>query len=202
MKLKATWLHALLELQRRPARSTSELAQRLHVSQQTCSRWLVELKTEGLVRKDADYAPTDAGRAYFPGTGTSSTQIDGTVFRGLGEGKYYLSKNGYQRQFPPLLGFQPYPGTLNIRLTKSESLAASAQLRRKPGRHLDGFTETTRTYGGARCYPCRINGKAAGAIIVPERTHYPHDVVEILSPVFLRKTLGLKDGGGVKLQLD
>lgn len=202
MALKSTWLHALLELQRQPARSTSELSVRLGVSQQTCSRWLTQLKKEGLVAKDKDYAPTDAGRAYFPANATPSTQIDGTVFRGLGEGKYYLSKAGYQRQFPSLLGFQPYPGTLNIRLTKSESLAASEQLRKKSGRHLDGFSETSRTYGGARCYPCRINGKAAGAIIVPERTHYPHDVVEILSPAFLRKTLGLKDGDGVKLQLD
>jgi len=200
--MKPTWVHALMELARQPARSTDELARRLRVSQQTCSRWMAQLRKDGLVRKNKDYETTEAGNSVLSEPARTSARLDGTVFSGVGEGKYYLSKKGYQKQFLALLGFQPYPGTLNLRLSKPECLAASAALRRKPGRHLDGFTDAARTYGAARCYPCRIDRKAAGAIIVPERTHYPHDVVEILSPAFLRKDLGLKDGDAVELQLD
>lgn len=195
-------MHALLDLLRQPARSSADLAQRLHVSQQTGSRWLSQLRKDGLVAKNKEYAPTAAGRVYFSGLSSGSNRIVGTLFRGVGEGKYYLSKKGYQRQFQPLLGFTPFPGTMNLRLSENASLASSAQLRQKPGRPLVGFTETNRTYGGARCYPCRIGQKAAGAIIVPDRTHYPQDVVEVLAPVFLRKHLRLKDGDVVELQLD
>ncbi len=200
--MKPTWLHALLELHARSARSSGDLAGRLHVSQQTAARWLTRLRKEGLVSKAGDYDVSPQGKAYLHNQYRAQTvAIEGHVFSGVGEGKYYLSKTGYQRQFPALLGFKPYPGTLNLRLTQTRSLDASRQLRQAPGRHLDGFKEKDRTFGGARCYPCQIDGKAAGAIIVPERTHYPEDVVELLAPVFLRKALAVQDGDAVRLDL-
>lgn len=200
--MKPTWLHALFELKRRPASSTTELAKRMAVSQQTASRWLSQLRKKGLVAKNGQYAPTLAGLSYFTGLSNHVNQIIGSVFQGVGEGKYYLSKKGYNRQFEALLGFVPYPGTLNLRLDDGGSLNACAQMRGKTGRKVAGFAEARRTYGGARCFPCLVNAKIAGAIIVPDRTHYPSDVVEVLSPVFLRGHLLLKDGDNVVLQID
>src|SRR6266849_2945505 len=40
----------------------------------------------------------------------------GRVFSGMREGGYYVSLNGYRRQFTKLRGFTPFPGTLNLRL--------------------------------------------------------------------------------------
>jgi riboflavin kinase len=41
-----------------------------------------------------------------------------------------------------------------------------------------------------------ING-VPGAVVIPDRTHYPKDLLEIVSPVKLRDELKLKDGDGV-----
>ncbi len=200
--MKSTWLHALLELRGHSAHSSDELAGRLRVSQQTAARWLIQMRKDGLVSKTKDYDVSPSGKTYLSSLFLAdSGSIEGRVFSGVGEGKYYLSKDGYQRQFASLLGFKPYPGTLNLRVSAPRSLDANRQLRQRSGRRLDGFKEKDRTFGGARCYPCQIDGKNAGAIIVPERTHYPEDVVELLAPVFLRKVLHVRDGDVVRLDL-
>ena len=41
-----------------------------------------------------------------------------------------------------------------------------------------------------------------GAVVTPERSHYPHDLLEIISPVHLRKTLELNDGDEVKITIE
>ncbi len=172
------------------------------ISQQAASRWLRELQGERLVEKPAGtYVATAAGQAYISSISTTPTAaIEGKVFSGLGEGKYYLSQKGYADQIRQKLGFRPYQGTLNIRLSDVASIASNRLLRAKPGIVLEGFKKAERAFGRVRCYPCRINGRVGGAAIVPERAHYADDVVEILAPVFLRKALSLKDGSAVKLK--
>ncbi|MBI5225809.1 CTP-dependent riboflavin kinase [Candidatus Micrarchaeota archaeon] len=203
--MKPTWLHALMRLDCGPIASSDKLAQEVGTSQQTASRWLFLLRKEGMIQKDRDYRITQNGATYLSQLKKNHpAALSGRVFSGVGEGKYYLSKPGYQDQFSGLLGFEPYPGTLNLRIKEPQSMQASRRLRQNPGLRLDGFKEKERTFGPARCYPCRIraNKKTAnGAIIVPERTHYPEDVVELLSPVFLRKALGVKDKDALRLEL-
>lgn len=201
--MKPTPLHALLALSGRAMASSVQLSAHLRVSQQTASRWLTELQSEGLVQKAAGaFRLTDAGTRYLQQLAPQTPrQIQGAVFTGLGEGRYYLSQKGYQDQFPALLGFAPYPGTLNLRLVDAENRQANLALRAQPGLYLDGFSVKERSFGGARCYLCQVNGKHAGAVIVPERTHYPEDVVEVLSPFFLRKKLGLSDGDPITIVL-
>jgi riboflavin kinase len=38
-----------------------------------------------------------------------------------------------------------------------------------------------------------------GAVIIPDRTHYPVDLLEIIAPVNLREMLGINDGDNVKI---
>ena len=42
--------------------------------------------------------------------------LNGTVQSGLGEGAYYMSLRPYTDQFLEILGFSPFPGTLNVQL--------------------------------------------------------------------------------------
>jgi riboflavin kinase len=46
-----------------------------------------------------------------------SVTLEGTVFTGLGEGAYYVTKEHYRQQIVEKLGFEPYPGTLNLKLS-------------------------------------------------------------------------------------
>ncbi|MDD4162060.1 MAG: DUF120 domain-containing protein [Methanothrix sp.] len=40
----------------------------------------------------------------------------GKIASGLGQGQYFLTREGYSRQFLERLGFVPFPGTLNVLL--------------------------------------------------------------------------------------
>ncbi len=120
-------------------------------------------------------------------------KLSGTVFTGLGEGRYYLSLEGYVRQFEEKLGFRPYPGTLNVRLFP-EYIPHRRYLELLPGIQISGFSNGVRTYGGVKCFRAEVNGYPNGAVLIIERTHYGPDVIELVAPVSLRETLSLRDG--------
>jgi riboflavin kinase len=65
---------------------------------------------------------------------------------------------------------------------------------------IEGFNDGECTFGGGNCYSVSIGGIKA-AVITPERTHYPLDLIEIIAPVKLRDTLRLKDGDRVVIQV-
>jgi riboflavin kinase len=110
-----------------------------------------------------------------------------------------MSLEPYRAQFRTLLGFEPFPGTLNLRLS-----SASRDLKKKVDgldwTRIRGFVQENRTFGEARVLPCRIR-EIPCAIIVPGRTHYPDDVIEVISPRELRKDLNLSDGDLVTLEV-
>lgn len=121
----------------------------------------------------------------------------GNVITGLGEGQYYISRDGYMSQFRDKLGFKPYPGTLNVRLD-----GASAEMRERMTLIkpivVHGFSDGERSFGGGKCYLIEIEG-IRGAVVIPDRTHYPADLLEIIAPVKLREMLRINDGDKVKI---
>jgi CTP-dependent riboflavin kinase len=52
-----------------------------------------------------------------------------------------------------------------------------------------------------KCYPVMIDNKIKGALITALRSHYDVSVLEIISPICLRKHLKLKDGNKVKIDV-
>ena len=193
--------------------SSKELAEKIGQSIQTASRKLKELEDEGLIErtltKDGQFVViTDKGRELlyreyldykriFEGEG--EFVIKGKVFSGLGEGRYYVSLEGYKRQFEEKLGFTPYPGTLNLKIPK-EQMFFRAKLDEMDGIKIEGFKTKERTFGAVKAFGCRVDG-IEGAIVIPQRTHYPKDVIEIIAPVKLRDVLGLKDGDWVEVEV-
>ncbi|MDD1719324.1 MAG: DUF120 domain-containing protein [Methanoregulaceae archaeon] len=131
--------------------------------------------------------------------GSPRYRLTGHVVTGLGEGRYYMGLPPYRQQFLEHLGFEPYPGTLNLRLD-----AQSIRVRRELDRHewvpIAGFVADGRTFGSAKCLPCRIADIPCG-IVVPGRTHYPEDVIEVVSPIELRPRLGLADMDQVTVEI-
>jgi len=197
--------------------STEYLADKLGVSQQSASRYLIELEREGWIKKTTTpegslikideegakelqklYASLRfvVEAAYPP-----SVTLEGTVFTGLGEGAYYTQKEHYRRQFVEKLGFEPYPGTLNLKLTTDYDLKTRSELEAFPAVEVEGFKSEDRTFGTVKCYPAIIGNKIKGALIMALRGHYDSSVLEIIAPVNLRKHLNLKDGNKVKVEL-
>jgi riboflavin kinase len=217
------YLFTLLKLaemgaHRRTAKiSTDYLAQKLDISQQTASRYLIELDRMGWIKRTAtpdgcliritDVGTRELGKLHqtlrfvMEATYPPSITLEGTVFTGLGEGAYYISKEKYRKQFMEKLGFDPYPGTLNLKLTSEYDLKARNELEAYPAVEIAGFTNEDRTFGSVKCYPVIIQNKVKGALITALRSHYDVSVLEIIAPLPLRKTLNLKDGHKVKIEV-
>ncbi len=194
--------------------TTTELARLLGASQQTASRHLIDLERLGLVHrvrlgrreslkitstgvKHLDKMFFTLKRAFE--MKKAETIFEGTVFSGMGEGAYYVNQEAYKQQFLSKLRFQPYPGTLNLRVRK-EDQGEVRLLEASPFILIEGFTDGGRSFGPAKCILSKIADKADGALILPVRTHYSGDVVELISPKFLREELHLKDGDTIKVR--
>jgi len=127
-------------------------------------------------------------------------EMYGYLITGLGEGQYYIGLDGYRSQFEDKLNFTPFPGTLNVQLTDFSTAMRERvdMIRAIP---VSGFTDGQRTFGGGKCYSAQVEG-IRSAVIIPDRSHYPDDLLEIIAPVNMRKTLGLKDGDKIKIVVD
>jgi len=197
--------------------STEFLAEKLSISQQTASRYLIELDNCGWIERTLTpegtlVRITDSGanelrklhsslRLIIEAPYPPSITIEGVIFAGLGEGAYYTSNEQYRQQFIEKLGFDPYPGTLNLRLTTEYDIKARSELEAYPAVEIPGFETKNRTFGPVRCYPVVIENSIKGAIITALRGHYDVSVIEIIAPVAIRKHLKLKDGHKVKVEV-
>ena len=187
--------------------STEYLAEKLDASQQTASRHLIHLERmgwikrtitpEGCLLKITSQGVAELKKLYselrliFESEYPPSITLEGVLFTGLGEGAYYVTKEGYRKQFMEKLGFDPYPGTFNVKVTTDYDIKALSELETYPAVELEGFEDESRTFGPVKCYPALINNKAKGAVIYAMRSHYGSSVLEIVSPTFLRSNLKL-----------
>ena len=197
--------------------STEYLAGKLGTSQQTASRYLIELGNMGWIKRTITpdgclIHVTDLGikelkklysnlRFLMEAAYPPSITLEGTVFTGLGEGAYYISLEQYRKQFIEKLGFDPYPGTLNLKLTTDYDIKTRSELEAYPAVEIEGFKDENRTFGNVKCYPAIIENKVKGAIVSALRSHYDASIVEVIAPVPLRKHLKLKDGHKVKVEV-
>jgi riboflavin kinase len=180
---------ATLGAHRKPLElSSMEFATHIDSSQQTAARKLKALEENKLISRqilpegqlisitktgvDFLYRELNDYQEIFSGNGNIKI-LSGKVITGLGEGQYYISLEGYRTQFKEKLGFDPYPGTLNIKLD-----AQSIEIRKKimQSIRITGFTDQNRTFGKGSCFMVRISD-IQGAVITPERTHYPEDII-------------------------
>lgn len=219
--IKPVHIPTLLELLAQGAKdkpvyiTTTELARKLGKSQQLASKHLDEMEREGLIERIRSN-----GKIYVrltkKGVGASASlystlgrvfaeqeksSVRGIVFSGLGEGAYYVSLKGYRKQFESKLGFDPYPGTLNLKLESAVDRKIRGDLSTRGGIKIEGFSDGKRTYGGAKCLRADINREEKGAVLIIERTSHDDSVIEIISPTNLRRKLNLKDGSSVEITI-
>ncbi len=190
--------------------ASGEFSSLIDVSQQTASRRLIELKEAGLIQREMGVRKqririTQEGRDVLRAEHMvyqrlfeekDRIHIRGAVRSGLGEGRYYLSRPGYETQFQDHLGWTPYPGTLNLELGGAEANKLKF-LRRNPVYSIEGFQAEGRTFGGVTCHPAKVADQEC-AVILPHRTHYT-TVLEVIAPVCLREQLPCEDDAQLDL---
>jgi riboflavin kinase, archaea type len=199
--------------------TTTELGNFISRSQQSASNHLVELEKAGLVER------TKTGQKFKvmvteKGCGevhhlheimngavgileNASLQFEGRVVSGMGEGAYYMSLEGYRKQFKEKLGYQPYAGTLNVRLQDKSYVHMRSMIDDYPSVFIDGFRDSSRSYGWVKCYPALINDGVINkaAAIVLERTHYDNSMLEVIAPISIKDQMGIKDGEIIKVSV-
>ena len=113
--------------------------------------------------------------------------LKGKVFTGEGNGKKFVSLPWVKRQIEENLGFTPFLGTLNLKLTSQ-----SASLRKQLENADPIKIYPTTGYCVGLLFKAFI-GKEKCAVILPQIKDYPENVLEIIAPVNLRTMLSLND---------
>jgi riboflavin kinase, archaea type len=197
--------------------SSRVLGQSMGLTQQAASKRLVNLERAGLIERrhagrGSSIMLTAAGRqAVMKFYGDlkdvmegrpSSLIFRGIIFRGYGEGRYYVSMPGYAKQFQEKLGFTPFPGTMNLRLKTPAQVAQRRQLSVLDGVEIHGFSDGTRTMGPVKCFRAKVQDRIPAAALAIERTHYDDSVLEVIAPANLRNSLKLEDGDECEVKVD
>lgn len=125
--------------------------------------------------------------------------IEGVVCSGFGSASKFLRMDEYKEKIREVVGFEPYPGTLNLKV----STKTTEQIFKKAYK-VEGFCKNSKKFGGFAIIPCKIKAEGKtidGAVIFPERSKHKA-VLEIISPLPLRKVLKLTDGRKVMIEIE
>jgi len=198
--------------------TTSDLGKNIKKSQQAASRHLLDLENAGYIerlRKGQTFRIKITNRGYSEVKSLYSTlksaievtpftiDFEGIVVSGMGEGAYYMALEGYRKQFKEKLGFEPYPGTLNVKLVDQIFMNARRDIGKYPSVFINGFSDDTRTYGWVKCYKAEINKGAINnaAALVLERTHYDDSMLELIAPISLKESIGIQNGDKISVKV-
>ena len=115
-------------------------------------------------------------------------ELAGRVFTGQGEGKKYIALLWVKQQIKEKLGFNPYPGTLNLRLDEENVkcrvlLEKEAKLRLC---HSEGYCT-------GLLFKASLDGVTVG-VVIPQVENYPENVLEVVASVNLKQEFWLRDG--------
>jgi riboflavin kinase len=123
-------------------------------------------------------------------------KLSGKVFSGRGEGTKFLKQPWVKRQLEEKLGFIPYLGTLNVRLSEE-----SAERRKLLEKATAMQVCPAEGYCSGKIFKASI-GAIECAVVVPEVAGYPKNLLEIIAPVNLRETLQVADGDEITVTVN
>ena len=196
--------------------TTTSLGKSIGKSQQAASLHLKELEDGGFIER-IYHGRTFSVKITQKGYSEISTlyhllsksisispthlELKGKVVSGMGEGAYYMSLKGYTKQFKSKLGYIPFPGTLNVKLNDEKYVQAVNHLSEHTDVKIESFSDGKRTFGWVKCFSGIINNEIDCELIILERTHHNHSIIEFISRKNIRKSLQLKDNSTVKIKI-
>ena len=196
--------------------TTSSLGRNIKKSQQAASKHLLELENKNFIERiisgrkisvkitPKGYSELVKLSNVLQKNLTSSPShvlLKGTLVSGLGEGAYYMSLEGYSKQFKTKIGYIPFPGTFNVKLGKKEYTEAISQFEEMEGIHIDGYSDGKRTYGWVKCFKAKLNSTIDCQLIRLERSNHDTSIIELISKNSLRKTAKLSDKSKVTITI-
>jgi riboflavin kinase len=219
--------------------TSGQLSKIINRSQQTAAKVLIELERSNLIERiknNKKFKVKVSQEGYeiikeleemikisLDNSKIKMAVFKGKIVSGMGEGSYYMSLKGYRKQFKEKLGYEPFPGTLNLRLEDKIYMDKKREITNYPSIYIHGFKDENRTFGWVKCYPAiltlekeKLNKnpkskdintkenkeiKLDSAILLLERTHHDNSLMEIISPFCIKETAKLKNGDIVTIEL-
>ncbi|MDQ3817561.1 MAG: CTP-dependent riboflavin kinase [Acidobacteriota bacterium] len=132
-------------------------------------------------------------------------KIAGVICSGLGEGADFMSLDWVKQILRERLGFSPYPATLNLLLESDEDIRSWEEIQSE----IKGIEipPPDRAFCHACCWLVQlvstrtdVEKKVEGAILLPQVAGYPGNKVEVVAPVHIKNSLGVRDGDSLTLE--
>jgi len=213
--------------------TSTQISHLINRSQQTASKILIDLEKEELIervknKKKFGMKLTETGFSILQNIyhllkiSMEESHIKPMIFKGnivtgMGEGAYYMSLEGYKKQFQHKLGYKPFPGTLNVKIEDKSYMNSRKDLINYPSIYIDGFKNSDRTFGWVRCYPATISQDpklpqegidsqsndycSEVHVLLLERTHHNNNLLEVIGPLNLKKSCNLQNGDSVVIKI-
>jgi riboflavin kinase, archaea type len=213
--------------------TSTQISLLINRSQQTASKILIDLEKENLIervknKKKFGMKLTETGfdilqniynllRISMEESHIKPVLFKGKIVTGMGEGAYYMSLDGYKKQFQHKLGYEPFPGTLNVKIEDKNYMNSRKDLINYPSIYIDGFKNSDRTFGWVRCYPATISQEPKFSregyesqpidilnevhVLLLERTHHNNNLIEVIGPLNLKESSNLKNGDNVVIKI-
>ena len=121
--------------------------------------------------------------------------LSGKVFTGQGEGRLYVGRPWVKHEIEEKLGFTPYAGTLNLKLS-----AESVPQRKVLEERADMRVCAAEGCCSGLLLKAQIDKLECG-VVIPEVEDYPQDVLEIIAWTYLREKLKLQDDDEVTVKV-
>jgi riboflavin kinase len=121
--------------------------------------------------------------------------VKGKVFSGEGKASEFLRIDEYSDFVEQEAGFEPFPGTLNLRADPQEINKIKDQAEKA---ELEGFEKDGNEFGGLKLFLIKVEGLKS-CIIEPELSRYGENVIEVCNSLKLRSKLDLADGDRVEV---
>jgi riboflavin kinase, archaea type len=213
--------------------TSTQISRIINRSQQTASKIIIDLEKENLIervknKKKFGMKLTETGfeilqdiynllKICMEKSRIKPMLFKGKIVTGMGEGAYYMSLEGYKKQFQNKLGYEPFPGTLNVKIEDKNYLNSRKDLINYPSIFIDGFKNSDRTFGWVRCYPATISQETKLCldmtqsqttdisydvhVLLLERTHHNNNLIEVIGPLNLKESLNLKNGDTIVVMI-
>lgn len=124
--------------------------------------------------------------------------VKGKVVSGTGVGSRFVGLGWVKRQILEKFGFEPYVGTLNLKMDEGTRSKFQSFTKSRKGILIEPVDDN---FCVGKCFKIRIEDEIDGALVIPLVSNYPHDQMEIIAPVNLREILELEDGDEITVEV-
>lgn len=125
--------------------------------------------------------------------------IRGIVSKGRQEAARFLCVDWVGEQLSEKLGYTPFPGTLNLKLTDPDAIEAFRELRKS--QPILALNSPNASFCDAALYPALFNGAARCAVLWPQMDGQDEAILELVAPEGLRVRFRLEEGSRCSVEV-